>query len=591
MIKIKNVTAKNFLSIGNQTQSVNFDRTDMTLVLGENQDTGGTDANSRNGVGKTAILNALSYALYGDALTSIKRENLINKTNEKHMLVTVEFELNGEDYRIERGRRPGILKFYVGDHEKTPEDDNSQGDSRETQKEIDRLLGMSHDMFKHIVALNTYTIPFLSLRNNDQREIIEQLLGITQLSEKAERLKEQVKQTKTLIQEEEYEIKSINDSNARLEEQIKAIEKRQRIWLKNHNNDIDDLKEQLEELGKIDIDQEIDNHASIQQITEKNRERESVLGWVNNCETAITRLEKEHKKLEKELDKISSSLCHSCGQKIHGEQQQELEEAKKRLLAENVDNTESEQMKLVSYNEQLASLGDLEDMPSVFYKDITQAQDHKNTIKYAIDQLEKLESKEDPYMEQIEEMKQNAIKEIDYTKINELKKVQDHQDFLHRLLTNKDSFIRKKIIDQNLSYLNSRLLTYLNKLGLPHTVEFKNDLTVEIQDLGRDLDFDNLSRGERNRLILSLSFAFRDVWENLFTPINMLFIDELVDSGMDGQGVEAAISILKQMGRERNKSVWLISHRDELSSRVNNILWVIKTGGFTEYSTDTVIEE
>jgi signal transduction protein with GAF and PtsI domain len=104
------------------------------------------------------------------------------------------------------------------------------------------------------------------------------------------------------------------------------------------------------------------------------------------------------------------------------------------------------------------------------------------------------------------------------------------REFLYKLLTNKDSYIRKRIIDQNLSYLNARLSQYLDRIGLPHTVVFMNDLSVNITELGRELDFDNLSRGERNRLILSLSWSFRDVWESLYQPINLLFIDELIDS-------------------------------------------------------------
>ena len=158
------------------------------------------------------------------------------------------------------------------------------------------------------------------------------------------------------------------------------------------------------------------------------------------------------------------------------------------------------------------------------------------------------------------------------------------------MLTSKDSFVRKKIIDQNLSYLNSRLTHYLDKIGLPHQVVFKNDLQVEITELGRELDFDNLSRGERNRLILGLSFAFRDVWENLYAPINTLFIDELIDSGLDTMGVENSIAILKDMSRRRHKSIWLVSHREELAGRVPNVLKVIKEKGFTSYSTSVDVE-
>ena len=164
--------------------------------------------------------------------------------------------------------------------------------------------------------------------------------------------------------------------------------------------------------------------------------------------------------------------------------------------------------------------------------------------------------------------------------------LKDHQEFLIKLLTNKDSFIRKKIIEQNLAYLNNRLTLYLDKLGLPHQVIFKNDLAVEITQLGQDLDFDNLSRGERNRLILGMSFAFRDVWESLYQNVNLLFIDELIDSGMDSAGVENSLSVIKKMGRERKKNIFLISHKDELIGRVNYVMKVIKENGFTSYAND-----
>jgi ABC-type multidrug transport system ATPase subunit len=165
--------------------------------------------------------------------------------------------------------------------------------------------------------------------------------------------------------------------------------------------------------------------------------------------------------------------------------------------------------------------------------------------------------------------------------------LKEHQDFLLKLLTSKDSFIRKRIIDQNISYLNHRLAYYLDKIGLPHDVKFNSDLSVEITEYGRDLDFDNLSRGERNRLILSLSWAFRDIYESLNQPMNLMCIDELIDSGMDTMGVENSLAILKKMNREQNKNIFLISHKEELVGRVNNVLTVIKEGGFTSYNTDT----
>ena len=154
MIEIKDLTVKNFMSVGNQTQAIDFNKDQLTLVLGENLDQGGDDTGSRNGTGKTTIINALSYALYGQALTNIKRNNLINKTNGKGMLVTLHFAIEGINYRIERGRGPNLLKFFINNQEQELIDE-SQGDSRKTQEDINKIISMSHDMFKHILALNT----------------------------------------------------------------------------------------------------------------------------------------------------------------------------------------------------------------------------------------------------------------------------------------------------------------------------------------------------------------------------------------------------------------------------------------------------
>jgi DNA repair exonuclease SbcCD ATPase subunit len=246
---------------------------------------------------------------------------------------------------------------------------------------------------------------------------------------------------------------------------------------------------------------------------------------------------------------------------------------------------------LNALNQALGLLGDISDSPKVIYDNLEEALNHRNTVDSLSKDLVLKEAEFNPYIEQIEELKNTAIQEVDWNHINDLNRIKDHQEFLHKLLTSKDSFVRKKIIDQNLAFLNQRLTYYLDRIGLPHIVEFQNDLTVIITQLGQDLDFDNLSRGERNRLILSMSWAFRDVWENLYRPINLLFIDELVDSGMDASGVESSIAVLKKMTRERSKNVFLISHRDELIGRVNNVLRVIKENGFTSYSNDIEIHE
>ena len=590
MIKIKDLTVRNFMSVGAQTQAINFDKGQLTLVLGENLDLGGDDSGARNGTGKTTIINGLSYAIFGTALTNIKRDNLVNKINNKNMLVTVSFEKDGIDYHIERGRKPNVLKFTVnGQEQESLDQDESQGDSRETQKEIEDVFGMTHDMFKHLVALNTYTEPFLSMKAADQRAIIEQLLGITQLSEKAEALKEQVKQSKDNISTENTKLETIKASNERIQQSIEALERKQRMWEEQHETALANLTKAIEKLLDVEIDEEIANQRALVEWNKSKKERDSLTALIAKQTSTLEREQRTLEKLERELITLADHKCHSCGQDLHDSKHDEMMSAKSKQVEESQGQLKTHTEELSELNEALSLVGELGQCPTVIYDNLEQALNHKNTLSGLERDLEIKVAEANPYIEQIDELRNTAVQELDYESVNKLVRIKDHQEFLHKLLTNKDSFIRKRIIDQNLAYLNQRLTYYLDKIGLPHLVEFQNDLTVIITQLGQDLDFDNLSRGERNRLILSMSWAFRDVWENLYQAINLLFIDELVDSGMDASGVESSIAVLKKMTRERNKNVFLISHRDDLTSRVNHVLKVIKENGFTSYSNDVEI--
>lgn len=587
-MKIKDLTVRNFMSVGNSTQAVDFCKEQLTLVLGENLDQGGDDSGSRNGTGKTTIVNALSYGLYGTALTNIKKDNLINKINSKNMLVTVEFEKDGRLYRIERGRKPNVLKFYVDEQvqENADIDDEGQGDSRETQKDIDELLGMSHDMFKHIIALNTYTEPFLSMKANDQRAIIEQLLGITLLSEKAENLKEQVRITKEEITQESARIDAVKKSNDKIQESIDSLKLKQTAWQRSKDSDITKIQRAIDELAGVDIDAEIAQHDKLKVYDELAAKIKSLNKEKATLETAAMQADKTVKKYQKEISQLEHNTCPACEQELHDHKHEEMIKASEKNLADADIYLSKVAGDLELILTELQGIGDINGRPNTFYDTLNEAYNHRSNLDSLAVQLKHKQDERDTYQEQIVELEHTALQDVSWDSVNSLNLMKEHQEFLLKLLTSKDSFIRKKIIDQNLAYLNNRLTYYLDKVGLPHTVVFQNDLTVEITQLGQDLDFDNLSRGERNRLILGLSWAFRDVWESLYQNINLLFIDELIDSGMDANGVENSLSVLKKMGRERSKNIYLISHRDELVGRVNNVLKVIKENGFTSYAND-----
>ena len=586
MILIKTLTVKNFMSVGNQTQAIDFQQKLLTLVLGENLDMGGDDAGSRNGTGKTTIVNALCYALYGEALTKIRKDNLVNKTNSKAMLVTIAFEKDGVNYRVERGRKPNVMKYYIDDQEQELSD-VSQGDSRKTQEDLNRMIGMNPKMFKHIVALNTYTQPFLSLHNNEQQEIIEQLLGIQLLSEKADILKTHIKRSKEDIALETARLEGLKISNEKVEETIHSLTNKSSAWDNQNKTDIEKLENNLQELQSVDIDAELEAHQKLEDWTKLNDVLRQLQKDRASLESTIEQADKTAKKLHKDLEKLNhKATCYACGQDLP---QDKIEEMQKKLEMEYGESNSyvmelSEQLEQTTKD--IEAVGDLDQKPNTYYDTLKEAYDHRQYVESINTALKNKKEEANPYLDQIDELKNQAVQEINWDTANTLQKLKEHQEFLYKLLTNKDSFIRKKIIDQNLTFLNNRLTHYLDQLGLPHLVTFKNDLSVEITQLGQELDFDNLSRGERNRLILGLSFAFRDVWENLYQNINLLFLDELIDSGMDSAGVESSLAILKKMSREAGKNIFLISHKDELMGRVNNVLKVVKENGFTAYAND-----
>lgn len=684
MLKITNLTIKNFLSVGNVTQAVKLDENGLTLVLGSNTDSNG--GTTRNGAGKSTILQAISFALFGKPLTKIKIPNLMNNINGKQMLVTIEFEADGTTYKIERGKKPDVMKFYKNAEEQRLETDETQGENKHTQHEIERLVGMSHTLFKHIVALNTFTDPFLKMGAADQRSIIEELLGITQISQRADVLKKLIAITKENIRNHEARIKATIDANDRIETAIRQAEVKAQAWENAHNSKIESLAEELAAMEGMDFDaemrlfDEIDAYDAEKRRLEADkatttRELEILKNQMTALEREVARLDAESRSgseaqikrlrseqsrkedeaartkqrataIMSELDTIKSDLsnadgsdCVCCGQPIAGtdhlativanleqkavEKTLELDrvtaqvtsltgevetvvgeitkieadaETRRAQIEEEVAKTVAaideltkaisrETEVLLGHQSAILALGDRPRANFSSRDDVYRARSEREKIERTI---EHEMGQSNPNLAHIEDYRK-TLQVVDYDPLNEQTDLLKHQDFLLKLLTNKDSFIRKKIIDQNLAYLNARLNHYLDKLGLPHEVTFQSDLNVDITMLGRDFDFEQLSRGEMNRVIMATSWSFRDVWESMNHACNLLWVDELLDNGTCPSGTEAALAVLKSMGRDRGKNVFLISHRDELQARIDRTLLVRKENGFTTFERDAIL--
>ena len=606
-LDFQELSIRNFMSFGNVTEDISLDKDNLTLVLGENLDKG-EDSGERNGVGKSSIIMAIHFALFGQAIgNKIKKSNLINKTNQKNCEVTLKFKKGSNTYTIKRFRKPEKLEFYVDDDLVNEQGgDEGQGEMKDTQEEINRVLSISGDMINQTVLLSTYVDAFLSQGAGKQRELIEELLGITLLSEKATQLKEMLKETKTQLDKEDFKISTLQETNTRVlknhDKTMLDLRSREEKWKKESTQAILDLEEAVESLSHINVEDEIKNHEYLSEWKAKKKKQDEVIANLERTNVDKGRHERTIQQAEKRLVDLTDdhsaakeNKCPTCHQDVHDENHQKVLTGiieKIDFYQKQIDDETDDLGKVLDRLLELEKIElDAGKKPSVFYDEINEAYQHRSNLQSFLDSLEAKKKEANPYSEQISSQPEAPLQTISYELRDDLMQLKDHQEFLLKLLTSKDSIVRKRIINQNISYLNARLSLYLEKLGLPHEVEFQNDLSTEITMLGNDFDFASLSRGERARLTLGLTFAFRDVWESLNHQINLLFIDEVLDNGIDSAGIEMALKTLKQMARERGKKIFIVSHREELITRCSNVLSVIKEGGFSriEYQKDQEI--
>ena len=357
------------------------------------------------------------------------------------MIVTVEFEKDGVEYRIERGRRPNTLRFLVNGTE--PSDEEQQGDSRETQKEIEKVIGFPHEMFKQLIALNTYTEPFLSLKANDQRAMIEQLLGITELSQKADILKEKLKDTRDNIKEEEIRITAVKNSNERVERNIKEIESRSKAWNKTKEDKVADLQASIDSLEEIDIEQELVAHNSNSVRKEQTDACDTLSSELERISTSLQRSKNKLGELRSNLADARAGVCPACGQgTAHLDTHEEYTEELMIKITEEEKYHDELHDRSTDIETALEEFTDIPEEMDTFYNTLEDALSHKHNLDTLQSQLEEKITELNPYDEQVQALKDTGLEEISFDAINEFTNLKDHQEFLYKLLTSKDSFIR-----------------------------------------------------------------------------------------------------------------------------------------------------
>ena len=613
---------KNFMSFGNVKTVVDLTETGTSLIIGENFDEGGS-----SGAGKTTLMNALSYVLYDKIpRDDVKKDKLINNVNASKavtMEVGLAMTVGTDKYVLERRRGANAgVKLVKNGVDETPASVNRGDDSFD--KKVEEIIGFSYNLFSQIILFNGNSTAFLSLTGPQQRELIEELLRITLLSRKAEALKLKMNATEAEIKLQAALIEQQKKHAERHQGLIEAARKRVTDWQGQHEVEIVQQERKLEALLAIDFEAEEQLHVLIKELQDKiapidaqiasmEREIRTERAKISPYSSKLTILKRDlsantadRAKVESELLHLQDAKCPYCLQKYEDANAKIAEvntrfEALVRRQLELVDELrlEAEQDALwetsrdsAAGNMQLdvdelktSKVGfatELSELQTALtyktYKDHVAAANMAGTLAEKID---KLRIEVNPHVDALQALERDPGVVIDTTKIDELAKLKEHQKILHKLLTDKNSYIRKGIIGKTLPFLNKRIAYYTERLGLPHVVLFQPDMTCEITKLGIELGHGNLSNGEQKRLNLGLCFAFRDALTYLHSKVNLLLTDEVDGGSLDEQAVSLMIQLLKHKSWDDKIGIFIISHRPEFDGRCDRNLIVRKESGFS----------
>lgn len=567
----KSVEIRNVLSFGNASQLIELDGQGTVTVTGENLDQGGS-----NGAGKTTIINAICYALYNKPFDNISLQRLINSTNAtKNTLMEVRliFEKGGVEYEIYRARG----EEYRIEIRKDGEDITPGKGVTECDALIEDIVGISYELFTKTVIFSGNSPAFLQLPIHQQRNQIEELFNITMLSEKAQLLKEKIRATEGDIKIAEAVCAQQQVAIDLHNKHIKEAKLRVSRWQTQTSTEIADIEEMLQTLSTVDFDAEKLLHDERSRLKQEGAYLAAKLAPKKKD---LQQLNKDLEKLMGEEEHLKDARCPYCSQN-YADAQSKLAvvldsiEHKGGLLIELQPEVEALETQAAEKKTKLVEVEG-----AIQHQDLDDLLKARENVAALRTKLEQLRSATNPHEEALKELEAEKVEAVDTKKVDDLRRRLDHQNFLLKLLTDKNSFLRRRIINQTIPFLNARINHYTRTLGLPHVVKFDADMSCAVSEFGRELDFGNLSAGEKKRVNTSLALSFRDVLHHLHAKTNLLLIDEL-DGALDQNGIDAIVKVLKDKSRDEDLSIFVISHHPSISGRLDRNLTIRKEGGFS----------
>ena len=566
MILFERIRWKNFLSTGNHFTEVNFTKTENTLIIGN------------NGAGKSTILDALTFVLFGKSFRNINKPQLVNSINEKDCLVEIEFKISSSEFKIRRGIKPAIFEIY-----KNGELFNQDASSSEQQKWFEQsVLKMNFKSFTQIVILGSSNfVPFMQLSAANRREVIEDLLDIKIFSSMTNIVKEKIRTVRDDVRTLTLKKESLQDKVRMQNEFIQEIESRSKEDITTKKGSITTLMGEVSEYME-------QNSKTQTTIESRTKEQEKVIGAADKLSKLntlkgqitqkVTTITEEHKFFNE------NTVCPTCHQDIE-------EEFRVNRISDVQNRAKELKDGYVKLEETIKFEKERERQFNVLSKEITKLTHgiSQNNTRIASHQrrIQDLESE----IQRITDQLQNSSTEYEKltkfqedleksdTDLSEKKETIAYYDFTQSLL--KDSGVKSKIIQKYLPLINKQVNRYLQMMDFYINFTLDEEFNESIESpIHENFSYTSFSEGERQRIDLALLFTWREVakFKNS-TNTNLLIMDEIFDSSLDGFGVEEFLKIVKYVIDDSN--TFIISHKTDLHDKFDTVIKFEKFKGFS----------
>ena len=565
-ILFKELRYKNILSTGNSFTTIRLNQKTNTLVSGT------------NGAGKSTMLDAIVFALYGKPFRKINKPQLVNSINQKELLVEIDFVIGQAQYMVRRGIRPNLFEIF-----KNGELINQDAAARDYQAYLEKnILRLNYKSFTQIVVLGSATyVPFMELPAHGRREVIEDLLDIQVFSTMNTLLKERLIDNKEQISENNYQ-KDLTESK------IESAEAHNASIRQIRQDEVDKIKEKMNEhISKIETEK-----AEIESIQEAIEELIKTISDKSDVKSKIDKARNLNQELNSNLRNYMKELafyhdndnCPTCKQGIAHEFKQEQITTKDQKVAELEKGIEELAAKVTAYENRINEISAIEDQTASFNVQISE---HRATIKISKNALVSYKKELDKAEEEVEAVDQtqlNLLREAMQSIESQQTDLFNHKEVLSVVSTMlKDGGIKSKIIRQYIPVMNKLINKYLSAFDLFVDFQLDENFNEVIKSRFRDaFSYSSFSEGEKLRITLSIMLSWRTVAKlRNSVSTNLLVLDETLDGAMDGVGVENLIETLQNLNAEDN--IFVISHRgDQFGDKFEGHIKFAKVKNFSE---------